>query len=276
MYHNYVLVQKINENAILNVYFASSQYLNWTYETKRKPNERTNSPMFPIVINDKGINIVEKPKGNETSCFKVTPTKIRFSDDYGVPEGFLICVTGPEGYMPSLLKFKQKPSINLSGYNNIIPGQFEILVNETTRQASVIMHTTQRALYGVCIDFDKKDGNFKAIRKTSYYDPFDLTLSLIDGKVENVSSSQVKEVLPELPEEQLGKLVESLNELVDFLKSPDFTENYREIPKDLKTKVLNVFSGIISTGSAAVTIADSYINNGAVGQLIKTIFDYIA
>lgn len=68
-----------------------------------------------------------------------------------------------------------------------------------------------------------------------------------------------------MAEEQLGKLVESLNELVDFLKSSDFTENYREIHKDLKTKILNVFNGIISTGSAAVTIADSYINNGVVG-----------
>lgn len=284
MYHNYLLVQKIQkikQNTILNIYFASSQYINWTYETKRKPTESINNPIFPIVIRDNGINIEKKQKGNETSCYNINPTKIRFLDDYSVPEGFLICVTGPEGYMPSLVKFKQKPSINLSGYNlsgynNTIPCQFEVLLNETTRQASVLMHTNQRVFYGVCIDFDKKDGDFKAIRKPSRYDPFDLTISLIDGKIENVSLSQVKNVLPDVPEDKLDKLVKSLNELADFLKNSDFAENYcSEIPKDLKNKILNLFSEIISTGSAAVTIADSYINNGVVGQLIKTIIDYI-
>lgn len=111
MYHEYVLVQKIQENARLKVYLAHQDCINWTYETSRMPNIKTDTPFFPLIIEDKTIQINEKSIGKETSCYKTGQKRICFSDDYSVPGGFLICITGPIGYIPTVVKFKKKPMI---------------------------------------------------------------------------------------------------------------------------------------------------------------------
>lgn len=272
MYHNFILVQKIDENADYKVFFAAKQYVNWTYETIRKPHTKFNNPMFPLVINDKEVEIQEKPKGRETSCFKISDNRIRFIDDYGVPEGFIICVTGPVGYMPRFIKFGHKPNINMNGYSHCNPGMFDFYVNATTKQASILVHTTQRSLFSMAIDFEKHDGSFDLHRRTNYYDAFDLTIALNAGKFEEVSKTEVRNILPGILETQSEQIVQVMNELINHLK----TKQEESLPSNLRLNMASVFNSLLSSSSAAVTIVDSYVNNGSVGKMIKTLIEYFS
>jgi|GEM_PF-6428306 len=272
MYHNFVLVQKINELADFKVYFASEQYINWTYETRRKPETKSINPMFPLVITDNGVVIKEKPKGRETSCYRISNNKVRFIDDYGVPEGFLICVTGPEGYMPRLIKFGQKPNVNMEGYSHANPGIFDFYVNAITKQASILVHTTQRSLFSMAIDFEKHDGDFDLGRRTSYNDAFDLTLALNAGRFDVVTKKEVRDILPNIVDSQSEEIAKVINELVNHLNA----NQCNELPDNLRVKITSVFNSVLSTSSAAVTVADSYGNNGSVGQVIKTLVEYFS
>lgn len=273
MYHKFVLVQKIEESARLKVYLANKEYINWTYERVRLPLAKTDTPLFPIIIDDADVHITEKPVGRETSCIKVAPNKVRFSDDYGVPEGFLICITGPVGYMPTIVKFKKKSMIFGDDYNNRTPGYYEVLTNKSTRQASILMHTLGRTYFGISIDFEVSEGGFDRNIRSHYRDPFDMTLSLINGKVENVTASQVNQLIPDLSKDLEVTLVEVLNELVELLKNSNEAHETTEIPSSIKNKVSKTINNIVSSSSSIVTIVDSYSNKGFVAELIKAVFN---
>lgn len=273
MYHNFVLVQKIEDSARLKVYFVKQEYINWSYERVRSPLAKTDTPIFPLIINDTDVHITEKSVGRETSCIKVTPNKIRFSDDYGVPEGFLICITGPVGYMPTIVKFKKKSMIFGDDYNSQTPGYYEVLMNKSTKQASILMHTLSRAYFGISVDFEVNEGGFDRNIRSHYGDPFDMTLSLINGRVENVTASQVKQLIPDLSKDQEVTLVEVLNELVEFLKSSNETHENNKIPSSIKNKISQTIGSIISSSSSIVTIVDSYGNKGFVAELVKAVFN---
>ncbi|MEK4525287.1 hypothetical protein NST38_07800 [Paenibacillus sp. FSL H8-0104] len=272
MYHNFVLVQKINKHADLKVYFATGQYINWTYETMKSPSKKLNNPMFPITITDQRVTIQEKPKGRETSCYRTTENKIRFIDDYGVPEGFVICVTGPEGYIPKLIKFGPKPNVYKQGFSYENPGIFDFYVNATTREASILIHTTERSLFSMAIDFEKYDGDFNIHRKTNYHDTFDLTIALNAGKFEEVTKKDVQDIMPNILESQSEEIVEVMNELIEHLN----IREHSSVPNALKLKISNVFNSVLATTSATVTIVDSYINDGSTGKILKTLIEYFS
>lgn len=272
MYHNFLLVQKVNEHADFKVHFATGQYINWTYETMRSPSKKLNNPMFPIIITDQSVTIQEKPKGRETSCYRISENKIRFIDDYGVPDGFLICVTGPEGYLPKLIKFGPKPNVYMEGFPHRNPGIFDFYVNATTREASILVHTTERSLFSMAVDFEKYDGDFSVNRSTNYHDAFDLTIALNAGRFETVTKKDVRDILPNILESESEKLVEVMNELIDHLN----TKKDRSIPSSLKFKIAHVFNSVLATSSATVTVVDSYMNNGSVGKMIKTLIEYFS
>lgn len=276
MYHNFVLVQKIQENSGLSVYFAKNDYINWTYEELRKPTSKTDTPLFPIIINDDNVQINEKKVGRETSCIRVNTKKIRFSDDYSIPEGFLICISGPIGYMPTVIKFKQKPLIMSEDYNKNIPGHFEILTNRSTRQASIIMHVLRRSYFGITVDFEESERGFDKSLRKNFYDPFDMTLSLINGKIENITTTQVSQLLPGVEHEQLIKLTTVLNELVGYMKNSSEGKEDKSIPINIKEKIYEVMNGLMSASSSVVTIVDSYHNNGFAAELIKSLVNFFS
>ena len=276
MYQNFVLVQKIQENSKLGVYFAQHDYINWTYEEFRKPTLKTDTPLFPIIINDDNVRINEKPVGRETSCIRVAPKKIRFADDYSVPEGFLICITGPIGFMPTVIKFKQKPLIMSEDYNKHIPGHFEVLTNKSTRQASILMHILRRSYFGITVDFEESERGFDRSLRTHFYDTFEMTLSLINGKIENITTTQINQLLPDIGQEQLIKLETVLNELIDYMKNSRECGEIKSIPTNIKTKISQTMNSIISESSSIVTIVDSYYNNGFAAELIKSMINFFS
>lgn len=275
MYHNFVLVQKIQENSRLNVYFAQNDYINWTYEEFKKPTSKTDTPLFPIIIDDDNVRIKKKQVGRETSCIRVNSKKIRFSDDYSVAEGFLICITGPAGYMPTVIKFKQKPLIMHEGFNEHIPGNFEILANKSTRQASIIMHILTRSYFGITVDFEESPKGFDRSLRTQFYDTFDMTVSLINGNIENITTTEVNQLLPVIGQDQCIELVTVLNELIDHMKSSSKCD-IKSIPTDIKNKVSQVMNMIISSSSSIVTVVDSYHNNGFAAELIKSLVSFFS
>jgi hypothetical protein len=132
MYHEFLVNQRIYEDCKIKVNFIESKYLNWSYETFLGPDRNTDTPIFPIVVNDTDISIQEKSKGRETDCRQLGNDVICFTDDYSVPGGFLICVTSPAGYEPKVIKLKNKPTFNKNEFNNVIPAHFEVKSNRVT------------------------------------------------------------------------------------------------------------------------------------------------
>ena len=123
MYTKFAVVQKIKATGEVLVHFAEKDYMNWTFEHRRRPTREENIDIFPFVITGP-VRIDTRPPGAETRCHRGRDDVIHFSDDYGVPEGFVICIVGPEGYVPSLVKFREKTAIPIyqNGFSNGSPG----------------------------------------------------------------------------------------------------------------------------------------------------------
>lgn len=262
MYHEFLVNQKIKENTTVEVNFIDHKYLNWSYETFLGPIGNTNTPIFPIVVSNE-ILIQEKPKGRETKCTKLMNGDIHFTDDYSVPGGFLICVTSPSGYKPSILKLKSTSTYRGNDYNNTIPAYFEVKSNKATNVTSVLMHVLERSYFGVSIDFVKFDGSVKDYNDYWFDNPYDLTLSLNDKKFEIIEATDMKILHPKAKDELILKLTEVINELIIGLGQ----EN-EPISNDAKIKLFNLVPTLIAGSSSVVTLLDSYRNSGVIGELM--------
>lgn len=272
MYHDFILVQSINMHGELKVHFAQKQYINWSYEDRIGATKKTNTPMFPIILSDESILIQEQNIGIETNCFKTTKNVIKFSDDYSIPGGFLICITGPEGYIPSLVKFKENPSISSRNFNKNINGYFEMKMNYTTKQASILLHILERAYFGLTVDFESAPSTFNYLKYRNLNDPFDITFSLFGGEIKNVEYSQIKNIYPELKHEDLNELTEILNELAFYFKENNVQHD--EERNKLKHRISKFVLNTISLTSSSVTLIDASSENGLIAKLIESMFNY--
>ncbi len=271
MYHEFLINQKINEHCKIKVYFINCKYLNWSYESFLGPIGNTDTPIFPIVVNNDDIFIEEKPQGRETSCKRLSNDSISFMDDYSVPGGFLICVTSPPGYEPKVIKLKNKPTFLSNGFNNVIPAHFEVKSNRFTNQTSVLMHVLERAYFGICIEFTKVSGQVTNYRRYWFNNPYDLTLSLINKELLIVESSDIEKLHPNLKANEIKELTELINELIEELNKHDDKYVYEYVSANLKNKLAKSIPLILGTSSSIVTLIDSYKNAGVLGELLTSL-----
>ncbi len=265
MYHEFLVNQSIDLNGKVKVNFIDEKYINWSYETQLGPRAKTDTPIFPIIVSGNAL-IQEKPTGRETKCTKLENGNISFIDDYSVPGGFLICVTSPPGYEPSIVKLKSMPTYSNRGYNDVIPAHFEIKSNRAINKSSVIMHVLERAYFGVCIEFSKIDGVVKNYDRYWFNDPYDLTLHLVNKQFEIVDFDKIHSIHPDHDEQDIHELVQVLNDIVQMLKS----ENEVMTPS-IKDKLSRIIPKIVAGSSSAVTLIDSYKNAGIIGELLSTL-----
>lgn len=271
MYHEFLVNQKINEDCKIKVNFIEKEYLNWSYESYLGPTKDTDTPIFPIVVNNTDVFIEEKPQGRETICKRLSTDVISFMDDYSVAGGFLICVTSPAGYEPKMIKLKNKPTFHNNSFNSVIPAHFEVKSNRVTNQTSVLMHVLKRAYFGICIEFTKVDGQVANYRRYWFNNPYDLTLSLIDKELSIIESSDIEKLHPNLETTKLNEFTELINELIGELKRHDDEYAYEYVSDDLKNKLAKFIPLILSTSSSMVTLIDSYKNAGVVGELLTSL-----
>lgn len=269
MYHKYIVNQKINEDCKIKVNFITDEYLNWTYESFFGPTNKTDSPIFPIIVNNE-VLIKEKEPGRETICKRLNDGIIAFSDDYSVPEGFLICVTSPVGYEPKIIKLKNKPTFNNNNFNNVIPAHFEVKSNLVTNQTSVLMHVLSRAYFGIYIEFTRIEGKVKNYKNYWYDNPYDLSLSLVHKELSIINAKEIEMLHPNLPSHVIEEFTKIINELIKELKNNE--NEYNHSNYSAKNKFLDIAPKILGTGSSVVTLLDSYKNAGVLGEFLTFLF----
>lgn len=263
MYHEFLVNQSIDLNGQVKVNFIDEKYINWSYETLLGPHAKTDTPIFPIIVSENAF-IQERQTGRETKCTKLENGNISFIDDYSVPGGFLICVTSPPGYEPSIVKLKSMPTYNNRGYNDVIPAHFEVKSNRAINKTSVIMHVLERAYFGVCIEFSKIDGIVKNYERYWFNDPYELTLHLVDKQLEIVDFDKIQRLHPNNNEKDIQELVQVLNDIVQMLKN----ENEVMTPS-IKEKLSRIIPKIVAGSSSVVTLMDSYKNAGIIGEMLS-------
>lgn len=272
MFTKYAVVQKINLNGKVLVYFAERDHLNWTFEYRRKPTREENADIFPFVIKN-APNIDERQPGAETHCFRGQDEIIHFSDDYGVPEGFVICILGPEGYVPTLIKFREKTAIPIyqNGYANGSPGYVQLKSNKTTRQAALILMTTSSCLFGASVEFSPCLTEFPSNINVSAADTFEASIMLHSDNAEYLTQSDIQQYCLNVPSDYQVELLDSLNELIDIMKySSSDSNNILTI----KGKISSIVCNLVGLGSGVVTIADSVSNHGFAYSFLRMIFSY--
>ncbi len=200
MFTKYAIVQRIESNGRVQVHFAQAEYLNWTFEYRRARNQSDNAAIFPFSISTP-VSVETRPPGAETRCYRGGDAVIHFSDDYGVPEGFVICVLGPEGYVPSLVKFREKTSIPIyqNGFSDGSPGFVQIHSNRISRQTAIIMMTTNNCLFGTSIEFSPRLDDFPAEYQIGNTSTFEASIELHRDRASFLTQQDIQNYCVRIP-----------------------------------------------------------------------------
>ena len=272
MITKHIVIQKIEENGAIDVFQISSDYFQWTYETRRTKLE-TDKEYFPFIING-DINELKRNAGSET---KIIPEKgkITFIDDYGLPGGFVVGILFPENFVPDIIKFKDKPFVPVGFAGQVSttpPGQIQILYNQLERRSAIIMNIHHSICFGFkCIAKKIENDNFPHSEEIYAEDFFDITISREMLSVEAIQNEDLKIINEILNETDLKDLNDSLNDILTCLKSGKKPQAF-SIIKQIEHKIMN---GSSIAGSLT-TIIDSYQNGGAIEQFVGNILKYIS
>ncbi len=274
MYTRYSVIQKISKDSRVEVYTAERENLNWTFEHRRKPSNKENKDIFPFVITN-CLEISCRNPGAETKCYRTTNDLIHFSDDYGVPEGFVICILSPQNYVPTMIKFKEKTNIPIyqHSYINENPGYVQIYSNRITKQSGIVLMTTHNTNFGFKADFKPCNTEFPSNLQLGASDTFEASIKLSSSSVEYLTQEDIQNYLHDIHQDIAEELLISINELVNLIKhDSDNSQKYSTI----KDKIGTIVKGIVAGGSGIVTITDSVLNHGFAYNFLQTIFSYFS
>jgi hypothetical protein len=271
MITNHIVIQDIKENGRIRVSQVSSQYFQWTFETRRDSN-KTDKEYFPFRITG-DINEDKRFAGAETQII-VENGKIIFTDDYGLPGGFVIGILFPKNYIPDIIKFKDKPFIPVGfagQVSTLPPGQIQIFYNHIAKRSAIVFNIHQNICFGFkCVAIKIADGQFPSSENQLVEDFFDIYLSRELLSVDSIKNEDLKIINETLNNTDLKELNASLNEILNYLKLGEKGQAI-SIIKGLENKILNGF-GLLGS---MTTIIDSYKNGGIIEKFVGKIFEYM-
>lgn len=272
MFTNHAVIQKIDNTGNVIVYTADHESLNWTFEYRRNVSIHDNKDIFPFIITN-DIKINSRHPGAETLCYKNDNEIIKFSDDYGVPAGFVICIISPTNYLPSMVKFKEKTNIpiNRNQYSVENPGYIQIYSNRITKQSAVVIMTTNNCFFGFSVDFSPCVNEFPSNYKISASDTLEASVKLQNEDLKYITQQDISSICPQVSTDMQLELVKSINELIDLYKV-NSADNDKLI--SIKNKIGTILTNIFSIGSGFITIADSALNHGMAYNLLQTLYSY--
>jgi hypothetical protein len=273
MFTKFFLIQKIEESDNSKFHLIKSDYIQWTFENRRTEIE-TDSIFFPFIILDDEIKIKSHDPQPETKIY-YRENEIIFIDDYCVPEGFTIGVLFPKNYIPTVLKFKDKPiipSLTQGQFTSNAQGQFQILYNRLAKRSAIIFNIHQNTCFGFkCLAKKVNDENFPKNESVIADDFFDVIIDSDLLKIDSIKNDDLKIINQTLEKADLEDIRNILNEILSSLKSGNKKETKTSLDK-LGKYILN---GTSFTGNL-VKIVDSYNEGGAPQQFIAKILEYIS
>jgi hypothetical protein len=217
--------------------------------------------------------------GAETKIVSRENKEIIFSEDYGVPGGFVIGILFPENYAPFIMKFKEKPYIP-SGYprRNVTvspPGQFQLYYNRITRQAGIAFLTCGDTFFGFKVIAKPVDGEFPLNDYVSINDPLEQTIRNNGEEIRPILRGDIQTFCKETVDNaSIEKILEILNELRMLVSSAPTRQNSIEISK--KTQILRPLLETVNLSGSLTTMLDSYYNGGIVEKFISKIMAYVS
>ncbi len=179
MYTKLLVIQKINEDASLNLFRTDyNKPIQWSFDDSRRK-KATDKDIFPFEILD-GSKIYPGHNGPDASC-SLTENQLIYSEDFGVLGGTVIAVLFPRNYIPDIIKFNDKPKMPVGAagiLTSTSPGQFEIKYNYEQKQCAIIFHIFTGTLYGLkCIAKQVPDTEFPDSTTYVHDEVNDVTLS---------------------------------------------------------------------------------------------------
>ena len=272
MFTKFLLIQKLEEDGDANFHLIKSDYLQWTFENRRTENEN-DSAIFPFVVLDDNIKIQSHKPQPETKIY-TRENEITFADDYSVPEGFTIGILFPENYIPTVLKFKDKPIIPIGTHGQFTTntqGQFQILYNRLAKRSTIIFNLHQNVCFGFkCVAKKVTDENFPKNESVIANDFFDIVIDTEFLNINSISNEDLKIINQTLDKTDLDDINIAINEILIALKSGNKNGAKSSLDK-LGKYILNgtSFAGNLTK------IIDSYNKDGAPQQFIARLLEYV-
>jgi hypothetical protein len=272
MFTKFLLIQKLEENGEAMFHLIKSDYLQWTFENRRT--EIESDPItFPFVVVNDEIKLQSHPPQPETKIY-VRENEIIFADDYIVPEGFTIGILFPENFIPTVLKFKDKPVIPIGLQGQFVAnaqGQFQIFYNRLAKRSAIVFNIHQNVSFGFkCVAKKVKDEEFPKNENIYGDDFFDVIIDTEFLKIEAITNEDLKIINKTLESTDLDDIRDSINEILLALKSG----NKKEAKSSLDKLGKYILNGTSFVGNMT-KIIDSYNEEGAPQKFVAKLFEYL-
>ena len=270
MFTEHLLVQKIEGDGKFKQLLSSKGQFGWRFLRGRKGSSN-NREIFPIEVDDE-ICFHEVKKGSETSIIADKKKRtVFFQDNYAVPKGFTIAIILPQNYIPISLSFGEKTLIPIGKREKVgSPGYFDILYNNVEKMVAIVFNIYEDTYFQFsCIgvwaneDYRWRTGGFKsdtdAVIKINALEDVAITIEDVI-KVQKYFKDDTN----------LDEVVRLLNELIEIIHESNVEiDCLRE--EQIKKKIGEVLNSKLGLVSSVVSLADSYINGGAVEKLISSL-----
>lgn len=273
MFTTHFLVQKLEEKGDATFHLLRADSIKWMFENRRAGNEM-DAELFPFIIDSENLKHSTTPPSAETTI-SLRENTIVFEDNYGVPGGFTIAILFPENFIPSMMKFKEKPIIPVGLHGQFVSmaqGQFEIFYNQFAKRSAIVFNIHQPVAFGFkCIAKKVSDEAFPESKSIYADDFFDVVIDSELLEIECITNEDLGAINQVLGKSDLDDILNTLNELLAALKKGDKKEAKSSLDKFGKY----VLNGTSLIGNVT-KIADSFIGGGAPAKLIGKLFEYVS
>jgi len=282
MLTNKVVIQKINaDTGTVRLYQNFDLRSPWSFEFERGIITTDSNPeIFPFSF-EAAERFHTANAGGETKVFKSSEGNILFSDDYAIPAGFLVGILFPQNYVPEVFKFKDKPfiptGVGLAGTSIQPPGHFDVYYNQKERLAAIVFMITSNTYFGFKCIARSHINDFPSQDRFPFYSDLFASLGFTETHPIQISVADLgsyKQYF--LPSTDLSQIAELMNRLlaINETRGASITEK-ESIIKRLK-EFLSTGASIVAFTDSAVTIADSYVQGGAVAKIIARLLSYLS
>ena len=272
MFHNKVVIQKIELDQRVILFQNFDVTSPWTFEPYRACSEHDVHPdIFPFVF-DRSVRFHTGTAGRETQVSLRKDKDLWFADDYGVPEGMLVCVLFPQSYVPEVFKFKEMVYIPVGApaARTSPPGHVDVHFNQASRNAAITFLIHQNTYFGFKCIAKHYAGEFPYTRSYAFADELVGTVgeNAAQVTVSREDLENFKEVFQESAD--LEDVAQRMNEVIALCHS---RSNNAEL--DSARSVLgSSLSTAIGTAGSLTTILDSYNNAGIVNRVISKLLAF--
>ncbi len=268
MHNSKAVIQKIEDDGRVTLYQCIELLAPWSFESYREaPHQDAHPDIFPFVFDVASRFSVAKA-GSETQVQLRPPDVIWFADDYGVPEGMLVGILFPRGFVPEVFKFKQKPHIPAGVANGTFspPGHVELRFNHSARQAAVTFHITRTSYFGFKCIARCHDAEFPYNPTFTFAEELFGTLASPDSiSHATITRQDLQKYKPIFKESaDLDELAGQMTELIRLCRNNQSTEEM----KSARSSATRTLADAIGTAGSLTTLFDSYRSGGVVFKLL--------